>query len=150
MALDSNTTSGVQDPEFDAPRALARRPRGPVLMPQETQRLLANPFLSIALAFFGDCDACLRVLGTKSSSPVPRPAPGVQLHRFPPLSLPRLRENRVPLPLAIPRCERVSLRRLAGSVRRWRGPTPVVQTILWAYALLAFSTIVVSLILAIH
>jgi hypothetical protein len=150
MAANSNPTFGVQDPEFDAPRALAPRPRGPVLMPQETQRLLANPFLGIALAFFGTAMLasgyggrspvllCLALLLVFSSL--------VFLHYhcldcgktgF----LFRWRSHE---------CERVLLRRLAGSVRRWRGPTPVVQTILWAYALFAFSVVVVSLVLAIH
>jgi hypothetical protein len=139
MASNTNTTFGVQDPDFDAPRTSVRRPRGPVLVPQETQRLLANPFLSVALAFFG---FAILASGYWGGSPM-RPAIALLLAFSSWVFLHyhcldcgktgflfRWRSHE---------CERVLLRRLAGVVRRWRGPTPVLQTILWAYALLCLA-----------
>jgi hypothetical protein len=147
MASDSNATPTVQDPEFDAPRAAVRRPDGAVLVPQETQRLFANPFLAVAILLFG--------LALLANGPVNRQPGGLVAALVMVLSsvgflhyhcldcgktgllfLWRHHE-----------CERVLFRRLTGRVRRWRGPTPVVQTILWFYGFLGLA-ILVALLLA--
>jgi hypothetical protein len=148
MASNLNATPDVRDPEFDAPRAAVRRPRGPVLMPQETQRLLANPFLGVSLLIFG---IVLFASGYEGRSPallgiaLLLALSSVVFLHYHCLDcgatgfLFRWRRHE---------CEHVLLRRLAGSVRRWRGPTPVLQTILWAYALLVVAILAVILVFA--
>jgi hypothetical protein len=139
VASNPSSFPTVHDPELDAPRTEARRPQGPVHLPQETMRLLANPFLTVSLFFFGLWSAVvaeryknihillLGVIVVFTS---------VGFLHYHCLDcgttgfLFRWRRHE---------CERVLVRRINGQVRRWRGPNPTAQTILWGYALLIVS-----------
>jgi hypothetical protein len=116
-----------------------------VYLPQEYQRLVANPFLALALliAWLG---AMRLALGARRPAAAALAAAGVfavvrTLH-FHCLDcgrtgwLFRWRDHA---------CEAVVARQLADRVRRWRGPRPTVQLVLWLY-LFALVAIVASIL----
>jgi hypothetical protein len=141
--------SPIHDPDLDPPRRVQAAYRPPPL-PQEFQRLVANPFL--ALFWLVIVFAILQqALELKSL-----PLLGVVLLGLVPAwyllhyhcldcgatgRLFRWKEHA---------CPSVVARQLAGRVRRFRGPNPYLQTILWGYVLgaLAILAYVVSLALA--
>jgi hypothetical protein len=139
LRVASDPEPSIHDPELDAPRTGARRTRRPVPLPQESLRLLANPFLTVSIVLFGllELSSALRdqslpgFLGALITL-----AGSVLFLHYHCLDcgatgiLFRWRRHE---------CERVLIRRITGPTRRLRGPNPTVQTIAWGYLLLGFA-----------
>lgn len=135
----------AHDPELDPPPTLRvrRLPPGALLVPQEYQRLVANPFL--ALTLFVAWVAGMRLaLGSRNLFAVVGATAFfvaiVRLLHYHCLDcggtgwLFRWREHA---------CDAVVARQLSGRVRRWRGPTPTVQAVLWMYLLAVVAIVAV-------
>ncbi|MDR3632701.1 MAG: hypothetical protein P4L84_02635 [Isosphaeraceae bacterium] len=125
------------DPDLDPPpgRRVRRPPPGAILVPQEYQRLVANPFLALALliAWLGAMRLALLARNFVAVAVVGVCFFGViRLLHYHCLDcghtgwLFRWRVHA---------CEAVVARQVAGRVRRWRGPTPTVQVVLWLYVI---------------
>jgi hypothetical protein len=124
----------THDPEFDVPGPRAPTNRFDLHWPQGYQRLVANPFLAL-LAFIGWCYAFWH---------------GLLLRSFPLAAV--LFASLVGVLFLLHYhcldcgatgwlfrwrshvCEQVLARQHAGRRRRFRGPNPVTQAILWGYA----------------
>jgi hypothetical protein len=138
-------SEGVHDRDLDPPRARRTRASARVPSIHDYQRLVANPFLAVFgvivwLAALRQTTEmrrldlfCFAVAGLALIVPL------FQCHCLDCGGTQRLTRWRTH------RCERVEARRLAGRPRRFRGPTPPTQTVLWFYALLAVGAL--SLIL---
>jgi hypothetical protein len=136
------------DPDLDPPRGV-RVPYRPPPIPQEFQRLVANPFLAVfwLVVLFG----FLRLaLDLRSLPMVGIVLLGLlvagyllQYHCLDCGGTGRLFQWRDHA------CPSVVARQRAGRVRRFRGPNPLLQTILWGYVLgvLAILVYVVTLAL---
>ena len=137
--MASDPEPSIHDPDLDPPRTRARRTRRPMPLPQETLRLVANPFLAVSVILFGliGLFTALRSRSLVSlSCALAALAGSVLFLHYHCLDcgatglLFRWRRHE---------CERVLIRRLTGQTRRLRGPTPTVQTIVWGYFLLGLA-----------
>jgi len=135
----SDPEPSIHDPELDPPRPGARRARRTVHLPQESLRLLANPFLAVSIVLFGLLGLWSALRYSSLSGflcAVITVAGSVLFLHYHCLDcgatglLFRWRRHE---------CERVLIRRLAGQTRRWRGPDPTAQTIVWGYFLLGLA-----------
>jgi hypothetical protein len=126
------------DPELDPPRRPSLHLHDP--LPEEYQRLVANPFLAVLglLIWF---QALLLVYDARH--------PGLLLVALSVVGLPYLLQYhcldcaRTGLLIRWRQhaCERVVARRLADRPRRVRGPNPSIQTVLWGYLLAALAVL---------
>ncbi len=138
--MESDPRAREHDPELDPPRRPSLHLRDP--LPEEYQRLVANPFLAVLgliawsqmLRLAYDARNPLLLLGVVLS------LAGVAylLHYH------CLDCGRTGLLIRWRRhaCERVVARRLADRPRRVRGPNPSVQVVLWGYLLLGLAVLV--------
>jgi hypothetical protein len=147
--VDPLPPSPIHDPDLDPPRGLRTGlPRTPPF-PQEFQRLIANPFL--ALFWLVLLFTILRqALSVKSLPLVAITILGLvvagyllQFHCLDCGATGRLFKWKEHA------CPSVVARQQAGRVRRFRGPNPYLQTILWGYLLGALAILVYVVALAI-
>jgi hypothetical protein len=143
--------SPTYDPDLDPPRFHPPGTSGgrPPLIPQEYQRLVANPFLAMLglIVWFA---AFRQALAARNLLLVGLALSGlavvVYLLQYHCLDCgttgPLLRWKSHA-------CSRVLARQETGHVRRRRGPNPVFQTILWAYLIAAAAVLVIALRLAV-
>jgi hypothetical protein len=126
------------DPEFDSHRPWRTPPRR-ILFPEEYQRLVANPFLALVGLMVGV--AGLRQAVAARALPLLVMglivvAGSVALLHYHCLDCGRtgwiFRWRRHA-------CDRVVERQRAGTVRRFRGPNPTLQLVVWAYILLGLA-----------
>jgi hypothetical protein len=146
--VDPLPPSSTHDPDLDPPRGAPATYRPPPL-PQEFQRLVANPFLALfwliilfpifrqalewkSLPLLGVALLGLFVAGYF-----------LQYHCLDCGATGRLFKWKEHA------CPSVVARQQAGRVRRFRGPNPVLQTILWGYVLGALAILAYVVALAI-
>jgi hypothetical protein len=135
--------TSTYDPDLDPPR---RRPGvgRPPLLPQEYQRLVANPFLAmfgLIVWFYGVRQAFMIESGYLFLVAILSLLGVVCLLQYHCLDcgatglLFRWKSHA---------CPRVRARQQNGEVRHLRGPNPVFQTVLWIYGLLALALLVAT------
>lgn len=131
----------ILDPDFSSSLPPRRRLPPPII-PQEYQRLVANPFLAV-LYLIASMAAIRFVVLVKNLflflAVVASLGLSFLLFQYHCLDCGRtgwlFRWRRHA-------CERVVERQSTGRVRRFRGPTPILQTILWVYLLLGIAVFV--------
>jgi hypothetical protein len=132
---------GVHDRDLDIPRAASRRGRRLAPSLHEYQRLVANPFLAVfgMVVWFAIIS---EVVGNRRLDLFfPALASLIlvyflfQFHCLDCGATGRLRGWRTHS------CASVQARRLSGRPRRFRGPSPTAQTLLWFYGLITFALI---------
>jgi hypothetical protein len=118
------------------------------LLPQEYQRLVANPFLALLglIVWFAALRQALAIRNLPLTGLALFGLVGVgYLLQYHCLDcgatglLFRWREHA---------CERVRARQRTGQVRRLRGPNPVFQTVLWGYLLTGMAILAAAVLLA--
>jgi hypothetical protein len=126
----------THDPDLDPPRGGHQRPPvPPALRPQEYQRLVANPFLAlfglIVIIQVFRLGLELRNLGVAGLALFGLPVLNylLQYHCLDCGSSGRLFQWESHA------CPSVLARRQNGRARRFRGPNPVLQTVVWGYVL---------------
>jgi hypothetical protein len=140
----------LHDPELDPPRRRnpehVRRPH----LPEEYQRLVANPFLAVfvllvglaivlgVLEFLGPVAIGLALLGV---------VPVGLLLQYHCLDCGRTGHL---FRWKSHACDRVQMRQASDQVRRFRGPNPTYQAMIWAYLLTAVGILVGVVLLAVH
>ena len=137
--MELETTPPVHDPELDGSRhrVEATAPWHDVHLPQEYQRLLANPFLAVTIFLIG-----LALIGIAfrerrlnlliaAAVPLLGSLAFLQYHCLDCGATGSLYGWRGHA------CPRVVKRHANGRPRRLRGPNPTYQTILWFYGLIA-------------
>ncbi len=132
--MDANPEPRIHDSELDPPRF--PRPSPPLLLPQDFQRLLGNPFLAL-LGLIAWAAALRQVLLARNLTLTlalfASLAGLVFLLQFHCLDcgatgwLFRWR---------IHTCDHVIARQRSGAVRSFRGPIPTTQVLLWFYLIL--------------
>jgi hypothetical protein len=139
----------THDPELDPPprRPTTPGPARPPFSPQEYQRLVANPFLAVlglivwvvamrqALALRNLAVVLLTLLGLVALGYL------LQYHCLDCGAtglLSRWKSHA---------CERVRARQQFDQVRRFRGPNPVFQTVLWGYLLAVLAILAAAVLL---
>ena len=140
------TRLAPHDPELDPPPQRPARPlpAHTVLVPQEYQRLVANPFLALALlvAWF----AAMRVaIGARNIvAALVCGASFIVVVRMLHYHCRDCGRTGWLFRWRAHACEAVVARQLSGRIRRWRGPTPPIQAVLWMYliALILFAALV--------
>lgn len=148
--MEPSAPSPTHDPELDPPRRRPSGPERPPFIPQEYQRLVANPFLAIVgltawfaairrafavrnLTMFGlALLGLVAVFGLLQYHCLDCGATG---HLF------RWKSHA---------CERVLARQRTNDVRRFRGPNPMFQTVLWLYALAGAAILVAVVLMAMN
>jgi hypothetical protein len=142
--------SSTHDPDLDPPRRLPTGPGRPPFLPQEYQRLVANPFLGVFGLIVG--------LGAFEKA--------IEWQQFPLLVLALAVLISVAFLLHYHcldcgstglllrwkshACERVRARQQANQVRRFRGPNPAFQTILWGYLLFGVAILIFVVMMAVR
>jgi hypothetical protein len=132
------------DPNFDPPRHARPGSNGhpTPLLPQQYQRLVANPFLAVLAlvswgAAMGEGLARRKLWLVMLLAPLPIAfARLLQYHCLDCGATGRLFRWKDHA------CERVVARQLSGKVRRFRGPNPAFQTILWGYLVIVAAILV--------
>jgi hypothetical protein len=140
----------THDPDLDPPERRPAAANRPPPVPQEYQRLVANPFL--ALCWLAFLVAWLRQALRLKSLPMAAcvllglAAAGylLQYHCLDCGATGRLFQWKAHA------CPSVLARRQTGRVRRFRGPNPVLQTILWTYVLAGLAIVTAAVLLALH
>jgi hypothetical protein len=140
--VDPFPRSPTHDPDLDSPRQMAVLEPEPPLLPQEFQRLIANPFLALfGLVIWFQAfryALWLRNLMLVSVIFLALAAVGYLLH-YHCLDcgatglLFRWKSHA---------CPTVRARQLSNQVRRFRGPAPTMQLMLWMYALAGIGILV--------
>lgn len=137
------------DPELDPPRSRSSRETGwPPPRPQDYQRLVANPFLAFAglVVWFAAMSEALAIrnlpLVALAFVSIVLVARLLHYHCLDCGTTGNLRGWRSHA------CEAVRMRRHTGQVRRFRGPNPVMQTLLWLYFLAIMAILAVAWMLA--
>jgi hypothetical protein len=140
----------LHDPDLDPP---SRRNPGngqPPHLPQEYQRLVANPFLALfgLVVWFAACweamaSRNLILLGVALLGLV---VVGYLLHYH----CLDCGKTGLLFRWKSHACDRVLIRQQTGQVRRFRGPNPTLQTILWAYLVASAAILVAVLLMAIR
>lgn len=135
----------LHDPELDPPvrRQVRRLPPRELLVPQEYQRLVTNPFLTLALfvvwlklveiafdwrsLWLGGMAlvGLVAVFGTLQYHCRDCGRTGWLFH------------------WRTHACDAVVARQLANRIRRWRGPTPTSQAVIWMYVLVCLGIVAI-------
>jgi hypothetical protein len=148
--VEPRAPSSSHDPDLDPPRRRPSDPGRPPFLPQEYQRLVANPFLAVFGLIVG--------LGVFWKALELRELPLVALALVALISVAYLLQYHcldcgstgLLLRWKSHACERVLARQQANQVRRFRGPNPTFQTVLWGYALLVLAILVFVVMLAVR
>jgi hypothetical protein len=147
--VERSAPTTTYDPDLDPPRPRARIGSGgwPPRLPQEYQRLVANPFLALLglIVWFAVMEQALRarsilavwlaMLGLAVVAYL------LQYHCLDcgaTGTLFRWRSHA---------CERVRIRRETGQVRYLRGPNPVFQTFAWLLLMVVLAILIVPVLL---
>jgi hypothetical protein len=136
----------LHDPEHDPPQFRNAANARPPFLPQEYQRLVANPFLALFglvvwfAAFWGALASRNLILAGVAIPGLIVVGYLLQYHCL------DCGTTGLLFRWKSHSCDRVLARQQAGRVRRFRGPNPTFQTILWAY-LVAAVTILVAVVL---
>ena len=140
--------SSTHDPDLDPPRQRPTGPERPPFLPQEYQRLVANPFLAL-LGLIAGFAAVTKALESRNL-----PLVGLSLLALCAVGyllqyhcldcgttglLFRWKSHA---------CERVLVRQQTGRVRRIRGPNPTFQTVLWIYLMIGVAILIAAVLLA--
>jgi len=147
-SLAEPTPGLTHDSDLDPPPQRGAVDDQPPLLPQEYQRLVANPFLAI-FALIGCVHSVQQAFSTRTFAWLGLAvfcllAAGCLLHYH------CLDCGATGTLLLWKRhaCPSVLARRQTGRVRRLRGPNPVVQTVLWGYLLVALGILAAVLLRA--
>jgi hypothetical protein len=142
--VETTRTSPPHDPEFDPPRRPGPRPSRPPFLPQEYQRLVANPFLAL-VGLIAWVAAFRWALIRRSLAEVGIALLGLvavffllQYHCLDCGATGLLYRWKSHA------CECVRARQEADRVRRFRGPNPVLQTVFWGYLLAGAAVLAVA------
>jgi hypothetical protein len=140
--------SSTHDPELDPPRHRPAGPRRPPFLPQEYQRLVANPFLALLglIIWFAVFWEALESRNLPLTGLALLALCGVgYLLQYHCLDcgttglLFRWKSHA---------CERVLVRQQTGRARRFRGPNPTFQTVLWVYLMIGVAILIAVVLLA--